>query len=988
MDIIMAMKRENVQYFPVNRSRLRRLISAAFMGGVALCTVFCRNSRVLAAEIGYREFLNDRNRPAADYSQDDREIFRIIEVIPHDACSIFPYMIDWKTEEEYNRNVPIGYEGLVYGSSHPGEIQIFESEESKPTKAYAMIEDGLKRDFLGDYSVEFATKYTKNTGLWWREEDLKKQKTEDGYFEYVGNKKGLYYINTEMIEGENGAKNGIRHEMQALPRNGIEAGKGEYEVKEPQYYWAKDYSGTMAYPTDNILSRTDFHYDLNFTYEEKLGNYRVYAAEAKKEETGIENNMPAAEEKHFDYFAKVEEGTEGDYAFESYKNGNYILKNGSYVYVGSGKGSYILKRDALTRKREWNIQNEVVFEYAGAGKGVYDVTFLFVGRESATEKLYQPSLKKVSHLKGRYALTSAAGETDSMGNMKPVYVEKKGGDYSSIITSIDFAGIDYMDKVNGYHATTVPFGAGVRIGKAQFDYNAESGDWVFHEMSDLTESDYTKVNEIKGKNAFKPGDRIYVSGQNRMYRYYCRNSFRNNEWFKLMCYMDNPGDLSRPYSDNENGQGYDLNMNSSENLVKAQKLLNSFDNTFRIDVRQRTPGELTKEEVETADLIYISDAAGIESVVQNWNNINDYLVRSGQSGLKPLPQEVTNSKEFRFTEDLSNDALLAIYDRCIYKNEGALMLTVSLRENYMVDDSYQASVKNLGKLSMFADLMENAKDFAFFIDGYPESAVGTDVGESAFNLIPRYSESEVLPIQVWPKQMGHDKYGGYKEMYNVAREGASGMDGCFNIYQFEVPQESSYFHAITWKGSEYTGHSSVGTVLPDETKYYAHWYSVSSFDAEELHKIWQILHNRKNKGRIIVQITNADLTFGENADRVIYGDEFDKNTFDVEYRILLRGIMPEMALESFRNVKTMIFFDDNYNGVLDVGETSYPVRDEVCNSAEIYIQNVRDGFLLSGTEFLNPDIHRRNIVIRAENGSGKSGQTDVWVVVQEAFDLN
>lgn len=971
---------------------------AVLICGAVLAAAFGCKSEA-AAEGGYREFLNDRNRPAADYSQDDREVFRIIEVIPHDACSIFPYMIDWKTEEEYNRNVPVGYEGLVYGSSHPGNVQIFEKEDSKPTKAYAMIEDGLKRDFLGDYSVELGTKYTKNNGLWWRETDLTKKKTADGYFEYVGEKKGLYYINTDMVKGEDGAENGIGSQIQALPRNGSEAGKGEYDVKEPRYYWAKDYSGSAAYPTEEIKSRTGFHYDLTFGLGEesqKEYQYRVYGAKAREKEgqgggSSRGNGGTAAEEGQFDYFARVTEGTEDAYTFEKYKGGNYALKAGAFTYVGIGKGSYIPEREAVIRGREWNTQNEVTFEYAGSGKGVYDVAFIYGEKGVGTKLLYSASLKRVSNLKGRYALTSAVAETDKTGLTVPVYEEKQGGDYSSVITAIDCAGIDFIDKVNGSYASASPFGAGVRIGMKESNYDVEWGDWVFHELSDMTETDYTKVQDVKGKKTFQPGDRIYVSRQNRFYRYYCRNSFRNNEWFKLMCYMDNPGNLSLAYSDNSNGQGYDVNLTSSENLVKAKKLLTSFDNTFRIDVRQRTPGELTKEEVETADLIYISDAAGIESLVQEWNNISGYLEKNGQAGLKPLPRGVGNSNDFRFEDDLSNEALLAIYDRCIYKNEGALMLTVGLREHYMQSSTYESAVKNLGKLTFFADLMEDARDFSYFIEGYEESSVNAEGEESDFNLIHQYNEGDVLGIEVWPKQMGHDKYGSYKEMYNVKREGESGIDGCFNIYHFEVPQESGY--EISWKGSEYTGHSSVGKVLEGETKYYSHWYSVSSFDGNELHKIWQILHNRKNKGRIVVQITNAHLTFGVNRERVIYGDEFDENTFDVKYKILLRGVMPEMIGQVPPLGETKIFFDDNDNGICDAGELCYLNGNQQYNvEDEAHERNVRSGFERADStltpKLLNPDIIRRKVVVQAADSNGKTGQSDVWIVVREGFELN
>lgn len=932
---------------------------------------------------GSREFLNDRNRPEADYSQDGRDVFRIIEVIPHDACSIFPYLIDWQTEEEYDRNVPIGYEGLVYSSGHPGEVMLFEAGDSTPTRPFGMIEKGLRRDFLADYNITLGTSNDKSSNYWWREEEIKNEKTGDGYFEYVGEGKGLYYINTKIIKGQNGAVNGINHEVQALPRNGKEKGKGEYEVKEPMYYWAKDYSGSAAYPTEDIRSCTGFNYDIIFKLQEKTGTYRVYDAMPEMEKTADEEGKE--EEKSYDYFAKVQEGTEKNYTFVKHKGGNYGKDKGNYYYAGPGAGAYILDKISAVKGKIWTSQNEISFEYAGAGKGVYDVTFIYAGAGAETEKLYLASIDKVSNEGGRYSLTSSDGEENGTGKTVPVYIEKPNGDYSSVITNIDFAGIDYEDKVNGYYATTAPYGAGVRIGRHRSLLEREIGGWVFHEVSEVSEEDYTKLEEVKQKKVFEEGDRIYVQAQKRIYRYYCRNSFRNNEWFKLLCYMDNPENPSAAYSDNSNGAGFDAGMSSAKNLIKAEKLLKSFDNTFRIDVRQRTPGELTREEVEDADLIYVSDTAGIESLVYNWKNINDYLIQNGKTGLTPLPSGVTGSNAFRFEDDFQNDVLLAIYDKCIYTNEVALMTGISLRENYMVgNNSYKQSVKNLGKLTFFMDLMENAKDFAYFIEGYKES------GEyDNFNLIRWNTGGDSLGMEVWEQQ---DAFNGSwtEKKYNVNRSGESRMEECWDIDYFEfVPPPESPIE-ITWKGGGYTGKSSQGKVLEGETKYYSHWYSVSSFNADELHKIWQILHNRKNKGEIVVQITNAYLTYGEERKRVIYADEFDPKTFTVKYKILLRGVMQEMAPAL---TDTLIFFDDNDNGICDAGEISFlNGNQQYSTENEAHERNLREGFELADSiinpKLLNPDVTRRKAVIQAADVNGKTGAADVWVVVREGFELN
>ncbi len=924
-----------------------------------------------AAEGGYREFLNDRNRPKADYSGDKREVFHIVEVIPHDACSIFPYLIDWKTEEEYNRNLPIGYEGLIFGSTHSGNVQIFESIDTDqlPTRPYALITGGIQRDFLTNYEITFTDINHKGTGHWWREiakDNTKSEivKTGNGYFEYVGENNGLYYIDTKTVK-ENG-ENGISYEMRALPRNGTEKGKGEYGVKDSRYYWAKDYSGSKTYPTKDILSQTNFNYDLIFEAGETdgEGTYKVYSA---AEESG-------------DYYAKLTEGSESNYKFESYKGGNYVKKDTEYVYVGIGQGNYIVEKKVVASAIANSQLEEIGFEYAGEGKGIYDVTFIYAGNVEIEETLYTVRLQKVSNGMGRYALTSASKSNQKITS--PSYELKENGDYGKIIINIDFAGLDYTDKDNGYYATKSPYSAGVRIGRSEVYVGVEVGSWVFHEMSSISEEEYTKLTSVTDKSTFTLGDRIYVTGQKLIYRYYCRNSFQNNEWFKLLCYFNNPSDSDIPYSNNENGQGYDIGISSSKNLVKAKKLLDEFDHNNRIEIIQRTPGALTKEEVESADLIYISDNAGIESLTQCWNSISQFLEENGQLGLKPLPPGVSTSIGYRFDDDLSNDALLAIYDKCIYTREAALMVNGALRHNYM-EDGRKAAEKNLGKLVFFMDLMYDAQDFKYFINGYEENC-------DYFNMIHNNGGKDVLGIEVWPKQEKKNEYGNDSLMYNFKREGDSETITRWYAEYFEVPFDSAISISLKDTGSGYEGATSMNKVLEGETKYYTETYAVASFNIDKMMNIWQILHNRQSAGKIVVQITNAKLTFGDDKKRVIYADEFDPNSFLVTYKILLKGATPGM--ESVL-LDTIIFFDDNNNDIYDAGELHYINAQQKYDTEDgNHEKNVRSGFEDASStlspKLLDPNIFKRKVVVQASNNKGVSASADVWVIVREGFNLN
>ena len=126
-----------------------------------------------------------------------------------------------------------------------------------------MDKSSIKEYTLRDYNVEFQSAYNKEGAKWWRETDTSKILESNGYFEYVGEGKGLYNINLDDLVDESKAgsdDHGIRYKIQAMERKGTEEPKGEWQVNEPAYFWAKSTSGS-GYPTIHrlLLYQTDYN---------------------------------------------------------------------------------------------------------------------------------------------------------------------------------------------------------------------------------------------------------------------------------------------------------------------------------------------------------------------------------------------------------------------------------------------------------------------------------------------------------------------------------------------------------------------------------------------------------------------------------------------------------------------------------------------------------------------------------------------------------
>lgn len=965
---------------------------------------------------GDRDFLN---RKLPEYPDDERAVFKIIEVIPHEACSIFPYLVEWGTEEEYNKNVPIGYEGLFWCVSHPGEVQMFSNSDRKASESnpFTTKKGYAKRDYLSAYNGVLGDP---NSGKWYRNTDTTTPwLTQDGYFEYVGTGNGLYYLPVSFV-AENAAESGIHYEIQAIYRKGNQTPQGEMYVKSPAYYWAKDHAATEKpqYYGRNILSTTQYNYELSFT-KSLTGAYRADTSKLKEKTVDLQGISEGnASIDTYDYFlvvnpsAGLQTVTAADWApgYAYYKKGNYQVaeavqsdSHGAFVRVDDNKSSdgytnpaegisnsgyFIAYSDVYAGMQRYDVtfqktaaadtgnyvanspnwadtslKEKYSFEYIGGNKGRYDLPFIY--NTEGTEVTYGLDILEVEHNQGRYALAST--EVSAEGG--PIYVNKDASglpcDYSRVITNIDFLNEINWDRNDSTRTKGITLGGNSWI---------EWGGWVFHAVTDSSEMGVTKLSSIHknltGQNSntdtyFTFGDRIYVNNQRRVYRFYTRNSYVNNEWFKLLCYSDNPRDTEKPYSELVDGIGYDMNQTAEWNLGQAatKELLSAFDNQFRIEIIQMTPEELTPDDVEDADLLYFSSREGIEGMSNSWNQISQHLVTQGLDALPSIEGNHKGGGVYKYTSDISNDTLFAIYKSCIYERTTALMLNRTIRTDY----TYVPASDNLMKLYYFMDYFKEAREWAYFIEDYPEY-------RDTYSTIRQYDGG------VRPYKGSGDAY------YNIHQpeedeEAYNDFTLAWDPIYFEVRDPITNQYLLSGDTSfTNDAKTSTGKVYDGETKYLFQEYIVLLFRRpDQMHNIWKILNNRTGVGDIVVEITNAEKLADTNRTRVIYANEFDPLSFDVKYKVFrLGGKGTPTPLTDV----TVTFEDTS----AEVGRTAPAAYDTE------YTTNVRSGFAIGGSAdpavALDPMVTERKIKVVATDTGGKTGEATVTVIVREAFHLN
>lgn len=980
---------------------------------------------------------------------------RIIEVIPHQICSVFPYMVEWGSVEGYDENTPIGYEGVRYLATHGNG----NGYETSSALQYGLIREGMAKDYLPSYNETFmdpsSGNWSRMTG-WWKETDANRNITGvNGYFEYVGDAKGLYNINLSedyVIKASNGNKNGIRYRVMARERKGSESPKGEWKVADPQYFWAEDYGRTsLSYPTSDIKTKTGYDYDVIFSvgtgtdgkgysvysvkgeestqsqddryeYEavwtgdstrewtggyryKKEGNYKAAAADAK----AITKDSYTAADAIQDGFSYVWVSlADGSKKFQKADGNGYyrlldessdVLSSGCYVYkltfskVTAGKGDYVLNPSAVKSliaadsTTAGNVFKTLQFEYAGAKKGTYDVVFIYAGSGTGNETLYTSKINKVTDGDGRYALTSTAANEDKL------YVEGTG-DYSKTITRIDCAGIDFTSFQNswggieytpdGYWNDTnnIP---GLTMGCSKYNIYAygagtDRGGWVFHTVSSDEKNGYTTLEElISIRNSPKVGDRIYVYQQNRKYRCYMCTGIKSTEWFKLLMYLSNDDDTAGLAA-----ADYAAGMDPLKIVEKYKDRIEDFDRTYQIEIEQKTPGQLTADDVENADLLYFSRRISLVGMsVDTWNKI-----ASNYKTVSPYYQSDPD-----YSDDLSVSALMAIYKNCLYDQTTALLFDANSFVKYGGDGSHVDT--NLGKMYMLTNLFRDPMNFSYFMEGYQEydddytmihqngsltyyeqqvNGVGTlyNLGRIKIDSNPNVSDGgDELPgttTDVWSKT--------YFRVVSIYPD--------YDSYQWKLdPQYADGYG----KFGDHWGYSSWENFRGEDVNGDRTWYIPEDMrdlfmQNGKVRNIWSILHSRKSKrsSEPVVVVTNADgnnISMLENIEPLYYfyvDDYSDTADFDVTFKVNWK---PEEITDPLS--LTLLVMEREEGGQLFAeGVPSYQTE-YTCNVA---------GDFLNADGTLNETVTSRTYIITATDEKGNTDSARVIVIVRKSFMLN
>lgn len=980
-----------------------------------------------------RTFLNQK-APAAEEG-DNRQVFRIIEVIPHEACSVFPYFVEWGTEKAYDLNTPLGYDGIMlsaqlgsWGGGSGSGFNMFSKADTlaKDSRPFTYVEEKFVKDYfekLSDYDTDFYSATDQNRGGNW----FRKTKNADtlvsehyGYFEYVGEGKGLYYINVSLAAGDSfwanpqwqiqcTANDSINYEIQAVPRKGTESPKGYMYACDPAYYWSKD-SGSNAKPKyngDDVVGSTDYNYDLKFT-ESGSGTYIVnnvvYSAVSKEGfsyDLSVDSSAIATWESGFYYqeggFYKVEtceEAPGGKYIRyadaqkdDGYTNELLSLDKGYFMLVTADQfpdatrynvtfkaadgdtGSY------MANAPENYSGDNFTFIYRGEGKGSYKVSFLYAPKTAAddTRKRYMPEVVEVSVGQGDYALTTTTAEEDGKAKYSDVAgVAGAVYDYAEVVLNIG-ASIGQTDEtVDGVSRM------GVTVGNTYA--GNECGGWVFVPLENAEDMEQTFLKDIKkealGKNSntntyFRLGDRIYVTEQKRVYRFYCKDGLQNNEWFKLLCYSNNPKDDSKPYSEIVDGVGYDFEKTVAENLNNeiTQQLIQAFDGQYRIEIVQKEPQYLTVDDVKSADLIYISNQEGINGMSLNWNAISERLED------EDLPYCDWNTYcKLTDEQDISTDVLMALYDECIYERNRALIVAHSVIKEGGDSEKNWPITRNLTKLYYMMNFFDEALKWAYFMpDMYPE------VANENFSRIRTPGDYGTATVDVY-------KGGDYNTFNSVFVEEEETEEKEYPKYNLEQ-WNNEYFQV--WTTHPYSSvvegfdfQNDIGywanVVRDGETKLTVKYYIDPMFmSATTKANIWKILKNRKlDNSMLVVEVTNGEITGETVPRRVSYADEFDPQSFDIKYKVLLLG---SSRYPSALTDITLTFEDGSVAG-----------KGSILQYGEENTNNVRHGFTIDGSSGgdLNPSKTVRKVTITATDSNGKTASAEVYVIVREAFMLN
>ncbi len=808
---------------------------------------------------------------------------------------------------------------------------------------------------------------------------------------------------------------------------------GEWYLDGPAYYQAIEHIGAarLNYNGQPILSSSGWNYDLSFTHDPTYGEYHADLDKVTDISTGPVGNA-------FDYILVVEDDQQWKAGFIFGKGGGYEIRDvvvnnvdGQYVRMNSTtqndactdpdipanmiKGYFIYDPDGEigvstrfdlefqetaaagggfyypAQPDGWNDidYSDYHFKYVGSGNGTHDVVFEY-GPDTDTNNAYGGKVLTVSDNEGRYCLTSTV-ETAS-GSKLPAYVDNGLSlpkDYAAVITNIEF--------VNAATTTGRDSAAesGVRLGGADSPNGAniqtQYGGWVFVPVTDQSKMELTQLRKIylntTGTNSNQGvaiGTRIYVTNQSIRIRYYCRNGFKNNEWLKLLHLSTHPNNEEASYAQMIGGVGYDWNKTPLANLAMpaAKTIIDTFNQSTRIEIVQKSMAQLTPDDVnKNADLIYIANDSAIEAVDEStWNRINDFRRAAGQEEMTPWPSNMESSpgNASRFSlngEDLRGDTLLALYDKCIYSREVALMMPIDSMIGPGANISAASPVKNYAKLAFMLRAFTDARDFKYFLPTlYP------DIAKAEFTKINTDGS-----LTVSERSNGS---GNFNSTWNTQTAKQIAYGTAWDIKYFKSTADAARdIPGLTPRSWLSAGNNIYNE--NDETFLVMGQTPSTSFGAairkgSGTSDLWTIIHKREveEKYKLIIRPTNAEAVVSPDGSYkwVVYANEYDAKSFEVKYQIMEDIGMRVLST----NVTTTcdLVTSSAYSLTVSTGTGADGERE--------YTANARVGFALGGSpDILNPDVIRGTVTITASDGIGDPADAvTVDIIVRENFMLN
>lgn len=440
--------------------------------------------------------------------------------------------------------------------------------------------------------------------------------------------------------------------------------------------------------------------------------------------------------------------------------------------------------------------------------------------------------------------------------------------------------------------------------------------WVFHPYDTSTMTG-TPEPTLEGyeDGRFEVEDFKGVTTGGKNYKgYYCKDSFRNNEWFKLICLA-------------AGGYVYDYTKSVKENLDLGKNYIRNYDRAHTIQILTETPNDVTLEMIENADLIYVNNTQPFENMTAVYKSImgNTYVDKHGNTVTcgRDWPGDFTS---FPIVAKMYTDAML---------KERAVMLSVTLENNYAQRNC------NLFKLYYMFTAFKNVHNFEYFFRSMWDPAEP----RPGFNYLDETTGNVIVRMPPTNKYQGSTASCG--EFRNRVLTGsdltnyASAMAAATTPAQ-KAAVEQQYFNYLSqpyaqnayWNDYDFKvsygwgneppefawgnqNNSWVGNLADSERFLVTTWYTTGFFsNITNMHDIYTILHSDS----YALALTNASFT--SETDAVIYVDEFD-DSYDIFYIINGEAVFYNLPVTE----KLSIYVDVDGDGAIDALSTPVYVRD-------------------------------------------------------------